>query len=244
MKLSVRQIVVAAVMSAIAIFLGVTRLGFIPFVLGVAITIMHVPVIIGAVLEGAMVGTIIGALFGIFSLIWAFIAPTGPGDLYFQNPLVSILPRLFIGLAAWASYNAFRRAGVAWKLVLTGTMLGLTGAFTYQIAQANMPAALLVGGIVLGVIAALVYQTFQQETEALAITVAAIVGTLTNTVLVLGAIGLMGQWGLAQPALPWGVLLGVGVANGIPEIVVAAVITTAVVLAWKRVETGRGGANL
>jgi len=244
MKLSVRQIVVAGVMSAIAIFLGATRLGFIPFVLGVAITIMHVPVIIGAVLEGPLVGTIIGALFGIFSLVWAFVAPTGPGDLYFQNPLISILPRLFIGLTAWAGYAAFRRAGVAWGLILGGTMLGLSGSFAYQIARVSIPLALLVGGIALGVIAAFIYQTSQRETEALALTVAAILGTLTNTLLVLSAIGLLSHLRLVQPPVPWGALLGVGVTNGIPEIVAAVLITTSVVLAWKRVETGRGGAEL
>ena len=244
MKLSVRQIVVAGVMSAIAIFLGATRLGFIPFVLGVAITIMHVPVIIGAVLEGPLVGTIIGTLFGIFSLVWAFIAPTGPGDLYFQNPLISILPRLFIGLSAWAGYTAFRRSSVPWGLILGGAVLGLSGAFAYQIAQASVPLALLVGGIVLGVIAAFIYQTFQRETEVLALTVASILGTLTNTILVLSAIGLLSQLGLVQPPLAWGVLLGVGVTNGIPEMVVAVLITTSVVLAWKRVKTGRSGGEL
>lgn len=244
MKLSVRQIVVAGVMSAIAIFLGATRLGFIPFVLGVAITIMHVPVIIGAVLEGPLVGTIIGALFGIFSLVWAFVAPTGPGDLYFQNPLISILPRLFIGLSAWAGYAAFRRASVAWGLVLAGTILGLSGAFAYQIGQASVPVALLVGGIVLGLIAAFVYETFQRETEVLALIVASILGTLANTILVLSAIGLLSRLQWVQPAVPWGVLLGVGVTNGIPEIVVAVLITTSVVLTWKRIETDRKGAEV
>jgi uncharacterized membrane protein len=244
MKLTIRQIVVAGVMSAIAVFLGATRLGFLPFVLGTAITIMHVPVIIGAVLEGPAVGTIIGGLFGIFSLVWAFVAPTGPGDLYFQNPLISILPRLFIGLAAWASYSAFRRASVPWGLILSGTMLGLASAFCFQISQENVPAALLVGGVALGVIAAFVYQVFQQEQEMIALAVAAIVGTLTNTVLVLSAIGLLGQWGMVAPPVPWSVLLGVGVTNGIPEIVVAVLITTAVVLAWKQVETGRQGSRV
>jgi uncharacterized membrane protein len=244
MKLSIRQIVVAGVMSAIAVFLGATRLGFIPFVLGTAITIMHVPVIIGAVLEGPVVGTIIGALFGIFSLVWAFVAPTGPGDLYFQNPLISILPRLFIGLTAWASYTAFRRASVSWGLILSGTMLGLAGAFCFQISQENMAAALLVGGIALGVIAAFVHQVFRQEQEMIALAVAAIVGTLTNTVLVLGVIGLLSQWGVVAPPMPWSVLLGVGVTNGIPEIVIAVLITTAVVLAWKQIETGRQGSQV
>ena len=94
---STRKIVVAGVMSAIAILLGATHWGFIPWFGGVSITIMHLPVIIGAVLEGPIVGLIIGFLFGLFSLIQGAIAPTGPADVWFVNPLLSILPRLFIG---------------------------------------------------------------------------------------------------------------------------------------------------
>ncbi|MFQ5886373.1 MAG: hypothetical protein ACE5II_03955 [Anaerolineae bacterium] len=42
--------------------------------------------------EGPLVGVIIGALFCIFSLIQANIAATGPDDLPFRDPLVSIFP--------------------------------------------------------------------------------------------------------------------------------------------------------
>ncbi len=44
--------------------------------------------------------------------------------------------------------------------------------------------------------------------------------------------------------MPWSVLLGLGVTSGIPEIVVVVLITTAVVLAWKQIETGRQGSRL
>ncbi len=83
-----RKIVIAGVMSAIAIFLGATRLGFIPWFTGTSITIMAIPVIIGAVLEGPVVGMATGLLFGLFSLLQAAIAPTGPGDVIFTNPLI------------------------------------------------------------------------------------------------------------------------------------------------------------
>jgi uncharacterized membrane protein len=54
MKINVRQIVVAGVLSAIAIVLGVTQLGFIPVPnLSGSATIMHIPVILGAVLGSA-----------------------------------------------------------------------------------------------------------------------------------------------------------------------------------------------
>ena len=109
MKITPRQIVVAGALSAITILLGVTKLGFIPFFLGTSITIMHVPVIVGAVLEGPWVGTAIGLLFGIFSLVWAYIGPNGPGDIYFQNAFISILPRLFIGLMAYLAYQLVKK---------------------------------------------------------------------------------------------------------------------------------------
>ena len=57
--LNVRKIVITGVLAAIAILLGVTRLGFIPVpnVSGNA-TIMHVPAIIGGVMEGPIVGLV------------------------------------------------------------------------------------------------------------------------------------------------------------------------------------------
>jgi uncharacterized membrane protein len=179
-----RKIVVAGVMSAIAILLGATHWGFIPWITGASITIMHIPVIIGAVLEGPIVGLIIGFLFGLFSLIQGAVAPTGPADVWFVNPLLSILPRLFIGPVAWLVYRALKRVN-----------------------------------------------------ELLALAVSGIVGSLTNTVLVLGMIGLLGH-------VPWAALPAIVVANGLPEAAVAAVLTTAVVAAWKGIRRGKQGADL
>ncbi len=173
-----RKIVIAGVMGALAVFLGWTHLGFIPWVAGAALTIMHVPVIIGAVLEGPVVGTAIGLIFGLFSLLQAVLAPTGPVDVWFQNPVISVLPRLFIGVVAWLGYKALKNV--------------------------NEPLALVVAGIL---------------------------GTLTNTVLVLSAIGLFGH-------LPWAALPPIAIANGLPEAALAAILTVAVVVAWKRIETG------
>lgn len=173
-----RKVVIAGVMGALAIFLGWTHLGFIPWVAGAALTIMHVPVILGAVLEGPIVGTAIGLIFGLFSLLQAVLAPTGPVDVWFQNPVISVLPRLFIGVVAWLGYKALKNL--------------------------NEPLALAVAGIL---------------------------GTLTNTVLVLGAIGLFKH-------LPWAALPPIAIANGLPEAVLAAILTVAVVVAWKRIETG------
>jgi len=176
--LSVRKIVTAGVLSAIAILLGWTRLGFIPVPTAAGnATIMHVPAIIGGVLEGGVVGGIVGTLFGLFS----FLQATVP---MFKDPLVAVLPRIFIGVTAWLAYAALKRVN-----------------------------------------------------EYLALVVAAVVGTLTNTI---GVLSMAVMRGYMAPGVAW----IVGLTHGLPEVIVAAILTVAIVVAWKRVETGHGEARM
>jgi uncharacterized membrane protein len=186
MKLTVRQIVIAGLMGAIAILLGATRLGFIgpfPPLLMVGATIMHVPAIIGGVLEGPFVGMIIGLIFGVFSWIQA---PTEqpPVNLWFSNPLVSILPRLFIGVTS-----------------------------------------------------AYVYLALRKTNEIVALAIAGIIGTLTNTVLVIGMIIVLGY----APALA---IIPAVVPNAIAEIIVALILVVVVVATWKGIEFRRKGSSV
>lgn len=172
--MSTRKIVISGVLAAIAILLGVTRLGFIPVPTAAGnATIMHVPAIIGGIMEGWVVGGIIGTIFGIFS----FLNATVP---LFKDPLVAIFPRIFIGITAYFTYAALKKVN-----------------------------------------------------EYLALIVAAAVGTLTNTILVLGM-------AVLRNYMPLPAALTVVAVNGIPEIIVAAIVTVAVVAAWKRIETGSG----
>ena len=183
-KKTTQALVITGLMAAIAVFLGWTHWGFIPWFGGAALTIMHIPAIIAAVLAGPLSGSAVGLIFGIFSMIQAAQAPTGPTDVWFTNPLLSVLPRLFIGPFAWLAYSAIKR----W----------------------TVPALFAAGAV----------------------------GSLTNTVLVLATIGLLGY-------LPWPVLGGIALANGLPEIVASSLITGFVVAAYWRVPLGkRAGANL
>ena len=114
MNLSVRKIVISGILGAISILLGVTRLGFIPVPTPAGhATIMHIPAILGGVLEGPVVGLITGAIFGIFSLIQ-------PGSPMFTDPLVAIFPRLFIGVVAYLIYFATRKINTVLACVLAG----------------------------------------------------------------------------------------------------------------------------
>lgn len=145
---------------------------------------MHVPTIIGAVMEGPVVGAIVGFAFGIFSLYQASLQPVGSQNAIFVDPIISVLPRIFIGPVAWLIYQALKSAG---------TTARLTGA--------------------------------------------AIAGTLTNTILVIGAISLR----LGAPF--FGILSSVAL-NVVIELIVAAVLVVAVVSALRGYTGSRAGSTV
>ncbi|MBN2007649.1 MAG: ECF transporter S component [Anaerolineae bacterium] len=181
---TIRKVIITGALGAISIILSFTLLGFVPWFGGVSLTIMHIPVIIGAILEGPLVGLGIGIIFGCSSLLQATIMPRSPSDVWFTNPLLSVAPRLFIGPVAWLVYYALKR----WRI----------------------PAIIAAG----------------------------VAGSLTNTILVLSAIGLFGYLG-------WEIIIGIAVANGLPEAALAAILTLAVIAAWQRIEIGnKKGADL
>lgn len=103
---NVRKMVVIAMLSGICLFLGLTGLGFIPLPL-FKLTILHLPVIIGAIIEGPVVGGSIGLIFGLFSIYQNITAPT-PMSPFFYNPLVSVLPRILIGVISYYVYKIIR----------------------------------------------------------------------------------------------------------------------------------------
>jgi len=162
MKLTTRDIVVAGMLGAISIILGASGLGLIPVPTAAGkVTIMHVPVILGTVLEGPVVGVLIGLIFGIFSFLRATNA-------IFADPLVAILPRLLIAVITYLVYTGTRRLN-----------------------------------------------------KNLAYIIAGIVGSLTNTVFVLGMAVIRGY-------LPQEAAVSVGIIHGIPEAIVAAILVVSI----------------
>ncbi|CDG02392.1 Putative uncharacterized protein [Clostridium chauvoei JF4335] len=68
---------------------------------------MHVPVIIGAILEGPIVGATVGLMFGLFSMYQNFTAPTLT-SFVFYNPIVALVPRVLIGIVAYYIYKLLK----------------------------------------------------------------------------------------------------------------------------------------
>lgn len=179
--LNTRQIAIIGMLSSISIVLGITGYGFIPLPIAKA-TIMHIPVIIGAILEGPMVGAMVGLIFGLFSIFQNISTPSLL-SFAFMNPLVSVLPRILIAFTAY---------------------------YCYKLAAG--------------------------KSKALGVGIGAAVGSLTNTVGVLGMIYLLYAAEYAEATgiaanTAAKVIFGIALTNGLPEAAVATVITIPVVLA-------------
>jgi len=103
-------------------------LGYIP-VGPLSLTIIPITVIIAAFVFGPVNGAIVGGVWGVITFIRAFIAPTSPlAPLIFTNPLISVVPRILIGIIAGYAFDSLKKT----KLGPNGSMriAALLGAMT------------------------------------------------------------------------------------------------------------------
>ncbi|MDK2787388.1 MAG: hypothetical protein PWP07_613 [Epulopiscium sp.] len=186
---STQKLVLTGMLVAISIILDATPIGTIRLPI-VSATIAHVPTIIGGMTGGPLVGGIVGLSFGLASLIRNLTQPTSILSFAFMNPLVSVLPRILVGIMAYYGYYGIRKFANDYISIIAGAMIG----------------------------------------------------SCTNTVLVLGmmyilyaqrvveAFSAVGKSGTAKA-----ILLGIATANGIPEMIVAAILTVVIVKGLKKI---------
>lgn len=239
---NIRRVIVAGLLLAITLLLVFTRIGFIPVPTPAGdATIAHIPAIIGGILEGSLVGLIISMGFGFASLMQS----TTP---VFKDPLVAILPRLFIGVAASLIFSVFYRASKRTLYVVLGALVFvvlavvavLTGispellaklkslsTLTAGMAEFKVWQGLLVAGVTVAIAVGLSLWMWRQDTRIVATALAAAAGSLTNTVLVLTMATVRGYFTA-------GMSLVIGLAQGIPEMVVSIIIVVAVVAAVRQ----------
>lgn len=161
------KFVVCSLLFALILLMSFTPIGFLT-IGPVSITLVQLPVLVGLLCEGLGVGMILGAAFGIVSLLRA-LAPAGILDPFFLNPLVSILPRLLVPLLAWAAYRGLWRVLARWPKqrpwlsyagsALVGTLTNTVGVllmlyllYAGQVAEAFGISRELVGGVLAGIV--------------------------------------------------------------------------------------------
>jgi uncharacterized membrane protein len=96
----IRILTVNAMFVALIATIGIA-FGFVPLFFVFPITILHIPVLIGAALLNVRSSVIFGLTFGVMSWMVSLTSPlVGPTDLIFNNPLISIFPRILFGFSA------------------------------------------------------------------------------------------------------------------------------------------------
>lgn len=119
-KQKIQRLTLAAFFVAIEIAMGFTPIGYIP--LGpLSITTMHLPVILAGILAGPAFGAGMGLVFGITSFLHATFYPTATSFVFtpfitiggiqgnFFSLIICFVPRIFLGWASWAMYNALAK---------------------------------------------------------------------------------------------------------------------------------------
>jgi uncharacterized membrane protein len=107
---AIRRMVVVAMLSAITVLMTFTTIGMITLPAPLpSVTLVHIPVILAALVEGPVAGLLVGLVFGVCSLISAWESGVVGLNLFFRDPLVSVLPRLLIPLTAWGVYALWNK---------------------------------------------------------------------------------------------------------------------------------------
>lgn len=86
------------------------------------VTIIPITIALSAVMLGTKSGALVGGIWGLITFLRAFWWPTSPIAIYvFTNPLVSILPRILVGLVAGLIFNHFYDPEKRSRLLLAAT---------------------------------------------------------------------------------------------------------------------------
>ena len=241
------KLVLSAMLGAIVIVLGVTPLGFIPFG-PMKLTILHIPVIIGAIYGGPAVGMTVGLIFGIMSIFQA------PGDITFgpvwatgelKNYLLigvtAIVPRVLIGLTAALTFKGAKR--IPRKIALGSLAVigaGMFGFAIYKLVEMISAGESYYMYIILiaAIVGVSIWTILTIGKRSISVVLAAGIGTLTNTIIFLSLAyiffgNLFAELFETTRKAIADILVTAGITNGIPELVVSIVLISAIVVAIK-----------
>ena len=183
---------VGAMMAAIVVLLANTPLGLIPTPI-INATTTHIPVILGAILLGPLAGSILGATFGVCSLISNTMAP-------------KVLSFAFSPFLAVSLPGALK---AVWISVGCRVMIGLVAGWLW-IGLKKL-----------------------KLDDLIALPVVGFVGSMTNTVFVMGSIYFLLRPEYAQARgvgidAVFGLVMGTITGSSVLEAIVALVLVTAI----------------
>ncbi|CAI2684437.1 Pantothenate transporter PanT [Apilactobacillus kunkeei] len=87
-----------------------------------SVTIIPITVVLAAIVLGTKDGAIVGGVWGLITFVRAFWWPTSPLAIYvFTNPLVSILPRILVGLVAGLIFTRLYKPNKPYRMYMSIT---------------------------------------------------------------------------------------------------------------------------
>ncbi len=263
------QLVLTGLFAAIIIIMAFTPLGYIPLVV-INATIIHIPVILGSLFCGPKKGAVLGFIFGLTSFIKNTLMPATLSAFVFSPVLaasmmgvagvfksmfICFVPRILVGVVPYFIYLVVKKALSSNKKVAWATVLNLLiGVFLYVGLRAFMfkmfeqeILATVVGVVAAIVVAALLeWVAIKKDGKIVAFFYAAVLGSLTNTFLVMGGIYVLYKEAYAQalsidPAAVLGTIEGVISFNGVVEAIVAAVLVAGIGVVLNRIQPIQSG---
>lgn len=236
-------------LAAITFVLGmIIQVGYLTFVPLVSITIVHIPVLIGAVVLPFYYVVGLGFVFGLTSFIASYIYGKEGLDLAFQNPIISIPTRMLFAVFAFLVIFLLRKAFKKIKhrtlissviiLLVLVLFIFLVSSSIIKITGWNKTVVYLIAGVI-GLFLSVIYWFFaQRETtkKFSYIPPAFIVSTFIHSLIVFGAIWLISPDAFGENVDIMGFILTALSFNGVIEALVAAIVGTPIVIALSQLE--------
>ncbi|MDE7328096.1 MAG: ECF transporter S component [Lachnospiraceae bacterium] len=221
------ELVLMALFTAIIVIMAFTPLGYIPLVV-INATIIHIPVILGALFLGPKKGAFLGFVFGFTSFINNTFKAVTPSAFVFSPVLaanvvgvsgifkslyICFVPRILVGVTPYFVYLGLHRllkdGNKARRIVVNlaaAVILGVaSGLFLDRMLQDKLSAdtcrtVSLAGGIAAGVIlfVVLTLAVRKKASTNIALAYAGLAGAFTNTLLVMSGIFILYKDAYAQ----------------------------------------------
>ena len=217
------ELVLTALFTAIIVIMAFTPLGYIPLVV-INATIIHIPVILGALFLGPKKGAFLGFVFGLTSFINnTFKAATASAFVFspvlaynidgvagvFKSLYICFVPRILVGVVPYFIYMLIRRVvkgeqktGKIVVDMLASLILFISvRAFLIRLFPEALSAVVctLIGlGAGLVLMAVLTFTSSNKGSANIALAYAGLAGAFTNTLLVMSGIYILYKDAYAQ----------------------------------------------
>lgn len=217
------ELVLTALFTAIIVIMAFTPLGYIPLVV-INATVIHIPVILGALFLGPKKGAFLGFVFGLTSFInntfkavtaSAFVfSPILAADVIgisgvFKSMYICFVPRILVGVVPYFVYilirNLLKRKQPVWRFVINGAVSVIffisVRAFLNNLLKGSTGTlAGTAAGIILGagLFAGLTVMGRKKASSNVAFAYAGLAGAFTNTLFVMSGIFILYKDAYAQ----------------------------------------------